>query len=149
MGTYPPHSSLNVYVCKIPSSSPQRSLSFSATLNHVAHIGAFSYKSKCTHLLNFCVKASKVTSKINQLTRLHSHIVLLPPSQNGSPTSQKNLSQNHCPVYLTGQKFQAQSQICSHKTFYIKKSFDTATSRGISEQLFFFQSHTYNYLSSQ
>ena len=54
MGTYPPHSSLNVYVCKIPSSSPKRSLSFSATLNHVAHIGAFSYIiSKCALPLHF------------------------------------------------------------------------------------------------
>ena len=60
------------------------------------------------------------------------------------------VSQNDCLVYLPSQKCEAQSQIVSCQTYIIKKSFNTMTSGGISEQLlfFYFKSHTYNYLIS-
>ena len=48
---------------------------------------------------------------------------------------------------MPGYKFEAQSQIFLHQTFYIKKTFDTTTSRDVLEQLMFsyFKSHAYNY----
>ena len=41
-------------------------------------------------------------------------------------------SQNDCPV-ICPPRIEAQSQIFSHQTFYIKKSFDTTTFGGISK----------------
>ena len=42
-------------------------------------------------------------------------------------------------VWLSAQlEMEAQGQIFSHKTFYIKKSFATASSRDVSEELLIF-----------
>ena len=59
------------------------------------------------------------------------------PFQNDCPTSYIFQFQNDCSVYLRGQKLEAQSQIFLHQTLYIKQSFNTATSEGISEQSLF------------
>ena len=42
-------------------------------------------------------------------------------------------TQNDCHVSLADYKFEAQSQIFLCQTFYVKKSFDTATSRDTSQ----------------
>ena len=44
------------------------------------------------------------------------------------------LSQNDCPVSAQ-LEIEVQSQLFLHKTFYIKKSFDTATSGDVSDPL--------------
>ena len=46
-------------------------------------------------------------------------------------------SHNGCPVICMARKLRLKVKYFSHKTLYIKKSFDTATSGGVSEQLLF------------
>ena len=58
---------------------------------------------------------------------------LLPSTQNDCPTSRIFWFQNDCHVSLADYKFEAQSQIFLCQTFYVKKSFDTATSRDTSQ----------------
>ena len=50
---------------------------------------------------------------------------VLPLLQNDCLIYQIFGSQNDCPVYLPGKKFEAQSQIFLHQIFIIKKSLDT------------------------
>ena len=51
-------------------------------------------------------------------------------------------------VWLSARlEVEVQSQLFLHQTYYIKKSFHTATSKGISGVVlvFYFKIHTYNY----
>ena len=72
---------------------------------------------------------------------------ILPSSQSDCPTSRIFWSRNDCPVYLAGQKFEAQSQIFS-ANFPYQEVFRHCNFQGHFRVVvvFYFKSHTYNYL---
>ena len=62
--------------------------------------------------------------------------MLLPPSQNDCPIP-GFFRPKMIVRFLPSEEFEAESQMCSCQTFYIKKSFATATSRSAYEWFFF------------